>query len=125
MLFRSALYVKQHVAPYYYLELKSAGDASGQHELNSDAYIPGEWVFIAAVVDRDNHSMKIYGNGVLTKQTDDSYSSFNVNSYPLIVGWSQENLFEHTPFRGAMDNLRIYNRALSPATIQLLYRLHK
>ena len=111
----------------WYPEFKSAGDGQGMHELDSDhhSYTPGQWNFFAFIVDRVNHRMQIYADGVLTEQTSDSYSSFNVNPYPLIIGWSEENLFEHTPLRGAMDNLRIYNRALSPARIQYLYSFHK
>jgi hypothetical protein len=117
------IYVKQHTSPYYYLELKSAGDSAGQHELNSDARQPGEWVYFTAVIDRIHHSMQFYSNGALVDSTDDSYSSFNVNSYPLMIGWSQESLPQHSPLNGAMDNLRIYNRALTPAEIQALYSL--
>src|ERR1041385_1190147 len=112
---------------YWYPQFKSAGDGQGMHELDSDhhSYVVGEWNFFAFVVDRVNHRMLMYADGQLTEQTDDSYSSFNVNSYPLMVGWSEENLFEHTPLRGAMDNLRIYKRALSPRQIQELYNSHK
>lgn len=120
-----ALYTKQHTGRYYYLELKSAGDSLGQHELNSQAHLPGEWVFATSVVDRVNHIMQFYENGVATESIDDSYSTFNVNDDSLIIGWSEENLYQHTPLLGAMDNLRIYNRALKPAEIQLLYTLHE
>ncbi len=120
-----ALYTKQHVFPYYYLELKSAGDSLGQHELNSLGHVPGEWVFVTAVVDRINHVMQFYENGVATEAIEDSYSTFNVNSSSLIIGWSEENLYQHTPLLGAMDDLRIYNRALDQAEILYLYSLHQ
>jgi len=109
----------------WFPQFKSAGDSAGMHELDSDhhSYAIGQWNFFVFIVDRVNHRMQIYTDGVLTEETSDSYSSFNVNSYPLIVGWSEEYLFEHTPLRGAMDNLRIYNRALTPGQIQLLYYL--
>ena len=119
-----ALYVKQHISPYYYLELKSSGDSLGQHELNSGALLPGEWVFVTSVIDRINHMMWFYENGVVTDSVSDSYSTFNVNADSLMIGWSEENLDQHSPLLGAIDNLRIYNRALKPAEIQLLYSLH-
>ncbi len=121
-----ALYTKQHVPPYYYFELKSAGDGSGQHEMESYFYpVPGQWVFIAAVVDRKNHLMQFYSDGVLTNQVGDSYSTFNVNSSFLIIGWSEEGLSQVAPFKGAMDNLRIYTRALTASQIQFLYNSRK
>ncbi len=119
------LWVKRHIPPYYYLELKSAGDTSGMHELNSGVHVTGEWVHIAAVVDRVNHSMWFYEDGVATDSIYDSYSTFNVNGDPLLIGWSVEHLYEHSPLAGAIDNLRIYNRALTPEEIYTLYTMHK
>jgi hypothetical protein len=120
------VWTKQDIHDWY-PQLKSAGDGAGMHELQSDftSYVVGEWTFFAFVVDRVNHTMAIYANGVRTHKTDDSYSSFNVNSYPLIIGWSEENIPEQSPLRGAMDNIRLYNRALSSVEIRELYNSHK
>ncbi|MBI1805048.1 MAG: LamG domain-containing protein [Ignavibacteriae bacterium] len=121
-----SIYSKQNVTTWY-PQWKSAGDGSGMHELDSDhhSYSVGQWVFFTFIVDRVSHRMQIYADGVLTEEVEDSYSSFNVNSYPMIIGWSEENLSEHTPLRGTMDDLRIYSRALTPAQIQFLYSVHK
>ncbi len=120
------LWVKRLNPPdYYYLELKSAGDSSGMHELNSGGHMIGEWVHIAAVVDRINHSMWFYENGVAFDSVYDSDSTFNVNSDPLFIGWSVEHLYEHSPLAGAIDNLRFYNRALTPEEIYTLYAMHQ
>ncbi len=119
------LYVKMHFLPYYYLELKSAGDSSGMHELNSQAALPGAWVHFAAVVDRINHTMWFYQNGVATDSMYDSYSTFNTNTDALIIGWSAEHLNRHAPLDGAIDNLRIYNRALTPDEIYAIYSTHQ
>jgi hypothetical protein len=69
--------------------------------------------------------MRFYANGTLVDSTYDSYSSFNVNNAPLIIGWSEESLYQHSPLKGALDNLRMYNRALSPAEIQYLYSMER
>ncbi len=116
-----ALYVKMHVWPYYYLELKSAGDSLGQHELNSQAHRPGEWVFVALVIDRINHQMRIYENGVPADSTADSYSTFNLNTDSLYIGWSKEYLSQHVPFRGSLDRMRMYDRTLTDGEIAALY----
>ena len=97
------------------------------HELDSDgkAYGIGEWNSFVFVVDRARHIMEIFANGNRTHYVVDSFSTFNSNTYPLIIGWSEEGLSGHTPLRGAMDNLRIYNRALSPDEVLALYNSHK
>jgi len=111
----------------WYPQLKSAGDGGGMHELDSGhhSYYVGQWNYFTFIVDRVNHRMQIYADGVLTEETNDSYSSFNVNSFPLIIGWSQEDLYEHTPLRAAIDNVRIYNKALTPSQVYSLYTSHK
>ncbi|MFI5250880.1 MAG: LamG domain-containing protein [Bacteroidota bacterium] len=111
----------------WYPEWKSAGDSSGEHELQNNlrptdlSFPVGEWEFFAFIVDRVNHQMLIYTNGDLTYQTYDSYSTFNVNSYPLVIGATPENVPQTSPFKGAMDNFRIYRRVLSGMEIQSLY----
>ena len=108
---------------FWYPEWKSAGDGSGQHECDGvhHSYSVGNWIFFSSIVDRVNHHMQIYANGVLTEETADSYSSFNANAYSLIIGSSEESYPEHSPLRGAIDDLRIYNRALTQTDIQTLY----
>lgn len=125
-----ALYSKDNLG-YWYPQWVSAGDGLGKHECLGDhhSYAVGQWVFFACVIDRAvNHSMEIFADGALTEHADDSYSSFNTSTYPLIIGWSQEaegGLPDNAPFKGAMDNLRIYNRALTPGQILLLYQIHR
>ena len=122
-----ALYAKAGTDILWYPEWKSAGDGGGMHELdgNFHPYAIRQWNFFTFIADRINHQMQIYANGVLTHQTNDSYSSFNINSYPLLIGWSEEGLEGHSPLKGAMDNLRIYKRALTPSQILALYNSHK
>ncbi len=117
-----SMHAKQN-SNLWYPQLKSAGDGSGQHECDSDhhSYTVGEWVFFAFVVDRVSHVMQIYANGVLTEQTADSYSSFNINANPLLIGWTEELEPGHAMLVGAMDDFRLYARALSLSDIQTLY----
>jgi hypothetical protein len=117
------LYTKRHVVPYYYIEWKSAGDSLGQNEVNSDACLPGQWVFITTIVDRVDSVMKFYVNGSFFRQVDDSYKNFNNDGHPLMIGWSEEGpgLSGHSPFKGAMEEVRLYNRVLSDSEIQALY----
>ncbi|EDN70324.1 LamG-like jellyroll fold [Beggiatoa sp. PS] len=101
--------------------LASAGNSSGQHYLYSSAAKLGEWIFYTAVIDRQNHFMKIYLNGTLNAEKNDSYSSFNNNNYDLVFGGIGEGHSSYSPFNGKLDDVCIYNRALSENEIQSLY----
>ncbi|HTK81434.1 MAG TPA: LamG domain-containing protein [Bacteroidota bacterium] len=118
-----AVYAKYDSDTLWYPQLKSAGDGKGMHELDSDgkSYGVGRWNSFVFVVDRVHHIMEIFANGLKTHEVVDTFSNFTTNTYPLLIGWSEENLAGHTPLRGAMDNLHIYNRALSPGEVLTLY----
>jgi hypothetical protein len=116
-----AVYLKQNYSACYFL-IYSAGNEGGQHEVNSTSFFPHRWIFFAAVYDRQTHRMKSYLDGVLNQEVNDSYSSFNVNNYPLTIGTEAETVWpDHSPFFGALDELRLYNRALSAEEIRALY----
>src|SRR5258706_1379815 len=68
-----------------YLQIYSAGDSGAQHELIEDSLCHqiGDWLFCAAVIDRQNHRMQLYINGSLKQEVGDSYSTFNISSRPL------------------------------------------
>jgi hypothetical protein len=110
-----------------YLQIYSAGDSSGQNELIED--VPchqfGAWIFVAAVIDRSNHHMELFINGDVKQVVDDPYSSFNISSHPLLIGWTEEIASDYGVFQGAMDNLRIYTRALTPDQVRFLYDSHQ
>ncbi len=121
-----AVHVKQNYSTWY-LQFESAGDGQGQHEDFSPSYNVGTWGFYVFVADRINHEMIIYTNAAVAGTAADSYSSFNQNTNTLIVGFSEESptFPDHTPLVGAMANLRIYNRVLSPLEIASLYSSHR
>ncbi|MDP2208988.1 MAG: LamG domain-containing protein [Bacteroidota bacterium] len=113
---------KQNVL-LWYPQFKSAGDGQGQHELDSreKSFQVGQWIFFTFIIDRINHKMKMFANGILIKEVFDSYSTFNINSYPLLIGSSVERYYGHSPFKGAIDEFRLYNRVLSNNEIKTLY----
>jgi hypothetical protein len=107
-----------------YICIESSGD--NQSHNYAEAAIPGlkSWFLFSAIIDRVNHKMQVYINGQLKIQIDDSYSSFTINSYSLKIGaWNESNP-EYSPFfKGGIDELKIYNRALSQEEILSLYHL--
>jgi hypothetical protein len=77
-----------------------------------------EWHYVAMVLNRSEKSVKLYVDGVLQKETIDSHLSYSMeNNSPLHIGVErQEKVF----FKGAIDEVRIYNQALSRNQIQAL-----
>lgn len=116
-----AVYIKANFSNQYF-QIYSAGDNSGQHEVLSSTYTLRQWLFIAAVIDRRSHHMSVYINGQLDNDAFDSYSTFNANGFPLTIGTEAETIWpDHSPFQGALDEVRLYNRALTSAEIRSLY----
>ena len=75
----------------------------------------GNWYHIVATYDRVK--AKIYLNGVFEKSVD-ATASITTDAGPLIIGdWMSHN----NHFNGLIDEVRIYNRALTPAEIQSFY----
>ena len=85
------------------------------------------WHHIVGVADKANHLMKFYIDGVLA---DSEYlPDFNITTtYPLIIGRHFTNSnggggYQY-PFQGKVDEIRIYNKALTESEIQQLYNLN-
>ncbi len=105
-----------------YFHLTSAGDDnSGQYTLKSSTAQVDEWTFYTAVIDRKNHQACIFLNGQLDQIVSDSYSSFNTNDDELRIGWTEETSSAFSRFFGTLDDIRIYNRALTEEEISHLY----
>lgn len=103
--------------------LASAGNSSSHHTVNACCVGLG-WTHYVGIIDRQNHHMKIYVDGILEADTIDSYSTFNNNDYDLIFGWSEEVHNQHSPFKGRLDEVRIYNRVLTEDEIKVLSDEH-
>ncbi len=99
----------------------SAGDGSDEHFVDSSPTTPEDWVFVACVVDRVNHQMLIYKNGVLDADVFDSYSTFNENVHSLMFGGSEETHTTQSPFKGSIDDIGFYNYGLTAAEVAAIY----
>jgi|GEM_PF-1636382 len=81
----------------------------------------GHWSFLAVV--KDGRSVSIYLDGRL-QRTAETAAGQNIESSTLAIGLSRfevGNVFEQ--FYGVIDDLRVYDRLLSAADIEKLYRL--
>jgi hypothetical protein len=84
----------------------------------------GEWFQVAAILDAES-SMKIYVNG------DDTTGSYEVGSLPsaifdnnraLLIGCNENNATGQNYLNGLIDEVRLYNRAISAAEVSTLYK---
>ncbi|HUV66196.1 MAG TPA: LamG domain-containing protein, partial [Sedimentisphaerales bacterium] len=91
--------------------------AVGNGLVNSNGKMPlGEWAHLA--VTYDGSTLSFYINGGLDTQETDVSLVFGTNDEPLILGCDFPGGDEY--FDGAMDDVRVYNRALSPSEVMFL-----
>jgi formylglycine-generating enzyme required for sulfatase activity len=76
----------------------------------------GQWYHV--VSSYDLHQRKIYVNGSLVA-SDSSTFALITNSLPLEIG--RKPVYGYDSFKGKIDDVRIYNRALSDSEILQLY----
>jgi hypothetical protein len=101
---------------------ESAGDNSTHHFLGCD--FPGlkTWFHFTAVFDRIGHKMKLYMNGEKVKEANDSYSTFNNNNDSLkIATWDERNSSYANFYKGYIDDIYIYTRALSDSEVKEIF----
>ncbi|HUU18755.1 MAG TPA: LamG domain-containing protein [Sedimentisphaerales bacterium] len=90
-------------------------DSGGQHEVSDDSADAdiGKWVHLAGTYD--GSLWNLYRNGQLVNSAEDS-----VGAVPVAVGWSigsrGGDMIDQL-FDGLIDDVRIYNRALTQAEI--------
>ncbi len=91
------------------------GNAGWGDETNPE-YNLGEWIHLAFVFD--SLSSKKYINGILDTTQNDIADFSSANNQDLFFGKFCDNWY---PLNGAIDEVRIYNRALNFAEINSLY----
>ncbi len=94
--------------------------------VESLASTDSNWNFIAATWDGTSAagSMKLYTNGILRNSTAGSPTALDWTESPTVQignsgGWSGYN------FTGSLDDVRLYNRALTTTEIQAIYTATK
>jgi hypothetical protein len=109
---------RQNRTSFYVFNL-TGGLGSGSYV--QEPVTTGQWIHFAAVIDQEK--TYIYKNGIL-KDSDvyysDPYWIVPANgSSPVRIGSRDFNSF----FKGAIDDITVFNRALTPSEIVLLYNL--
>src|SRR5699024_1350926 len=108
-----------------------AGDAGegGKDELQTDAspLFTGEWVNLVAIRDTSEEKLKVYINGSLVEESGISKSQYGIGEHSaLILGNIGEielstGAFTPAPYYGKMDEVKVFNYALSPEEILTMY----
>jgi len=82
---------------------------------------PGEWYHYVAVVDMSTDTITWYRNGEVEDQDPFMNSIYHINpqrgTAPVRIGTRDFASY----FKGAIDNIHIYNRALSASEVRQLY----
>ncbi len=81
----------------------------------------GKWTHGCATRKKDTGRIELYVNGQIDGEGDGSETSLTGQSIALIGHGSDEGEWQETYWRGDLDELRIYDRVLSPAEIHTLY----
>ncbi|MBI4648712.1 MAG: VCBS repeat-containing protein, partial [Bacteroidia bacterium] len=100
-----------------YLILENTVDT--EYSVESVNQVPlNTWTHLVGVLE--NGIMKIYINGVL-ENTNNFSGSLKTNNTDLYIGYYYYTALDHSYFSGILDDIRIYNCALSDAEIDSLY----
>ncbi|MDF2930915.1 MAG: pectate lyase [Chryseobacterium sp.] len=89
-------------------------------------FFNGNWVHVVIQRDVTAHKMRIYTNGVLSSEGDETAVTGIGEASDFIIGNIGELEFQATanasaPYKGAFDELKMYNYALTSAEISALY----
>jgi len=101
--------------------LKAAAADGREDQANAPELSPNNWEQVTVVVDTVNSTISMYLNGNLVA------TNTNLNTLPSDMGvtpqnWIGRSQYDADPyFSGMVDDLRIYNRALSASEVRYIY----
>ncbi|MGS2741267.1 LamG-like jellyroll fold domain-containing protein [Sinomicrobium sp. M5D2P17] len=112
---------------WYGIEIKegdirfAVDDDITKTQVSADAapFFTGEWVHLVVVRDTDGQKLKLYRDGELLNEVTDNTLETIGQTDPVIIGNSSDL---NTPFRGDLDEFRMFNYGLSQQEILELYQ---
>lgn len=103
------------------LQLSTSG-ASAQVNMNSSKTYPVRvWHHIIGTVDIESGQFKIYVDGIQDSENNNKTLGTLFNSSANVTIGAASISGNPTPLNGSVDDIRIYNRILSPSEIKRLY----
>lgn len=107
-----------------YFHLTSASDEQGQTRVNTQngSVQTGSWIHYVGVIDRLNGFITSYINGGDEKASRSIDTNEAVtHTDPLRFGYDNYQNSNYYPLDGRLDNIRLYNKALSDDEVRSLY----
>ncbi len=98
-------------------------DHSGEDRIISKNTISSDWAFVGVIFEGGN-KISLYINGNFDNSAIVNTEQIRQSSYPLYIGAWRPPIDENSVswlMNGSIDDIRIYNRALSESEIQELY----
>jgi hypothetical protein len=96
----------------------------GNDDTQSNAVMPlGDWVHISCVYDNSANTKQIYINGALDQEvTTNAGVSIAATTHNTYIGAraTSDNTGQEAFFTGLLDEIRVYNKALSPGEVEFL-----
>jgi len=91
----------------------------------SNSFNRNEWTLVSFGFNKNECKLKIYKNDFLLRETTlgSTYCTSIPSRNQIGVGWADR--FTGDFFKGLIDEVRIYNRALSDSEIKVLYEATK
>lgn len=80
----------------------------------------GKWVMVTATYI-PGWAVRLYVDGVLDNSATAAWSNLNLWTIPALI-WRDGRLWGNPAFNGSIDEVRIYNRAISAAEVTQLYQ---
>ena len=85
---------------------------------NEDNFVAKEWSHVSLIFDSNNDEISLFHNGVHIETK--SVSFVNETETDLYIGYDGVGNDEY--YQGKLDDVRIYDKALSPSEVFELYR---
>jgi hypothetical protein len=100
------------------LEIDFYNEGWNTHTTAANTITPNQWQFVVFVFDSTNNNVRILVDNV-EKLNEAETTDMIANDEDLLIGGSSGE----TKFQGLIDEVRIYNRALSASEVERLYKL--
>jgi len=100
----------------------TTGTDNGDHQLATAIDLnDGYWHHITIVLDSALGRKQIFVDRLLARTSNFSVTSFVNNNIPIFVGASVCGPMDHDRYRGEIDDIRFYDRAITQGEINKLY----
>ncbi|MCG8454050.1 MAG: hypothetical protein MI717_12810 [Spirochaetales bacterium] len=119
---RNSVYMLQRTSDNHWAFVASNRDAYWGHRFLRaqavDTVVPGQWYHLVGVNDSVAGQMRLYVNGVLVQEIDEwlTWTSYG----HTLIGRARWNYQSADHFRGAIDEVKVYNRALHHREVHAL-----